>query len=236
LPVVVGLLGAVVTALASLPIPLPWRLGIVATALAAGLTLIYLTREALKKAVKSLLGALIAGMAVGLLTGHFLWHPNNGQTEHKPALRGGSVLTRPLGPPPDSVVTVLMNEDVVAATTKNLAIVLQIYAPDAFVKDAACQSPGQSTTWRGLGPIKARYRALPGFASLGHEFAQVRFTPDTSRAATATATAQTVGFIKPSATSPTGQYIHGDEVWTFARTGGRWLITSFTYNVCYPAS
>lgn len=144
--------------------------------------------------------------------------------------------TRSPGPPSPSAVTMLMNEDAEAAMTRKLAIVNRIYAPDAFVKDAACQSPGQSTTWRRLPQIRARYRALPEFSSLQHEFAQVRFIPDTARATRATATAQTVGHVKPSATSPSGNYIHGDEKWTFARVGGQWLITSFTYNVCYPTS
>lgn len=41
--------------------------------------------------------------------------------------------------------------------------------------------------------------------------------------------------IAPAGSSPKSQYIHGNEVWTFALLDGKWVITSFTYNVCYRA-
>lgn len=97
-------------------------------------------------------------------------------------------------------------------------------------------SPGNSQTWRGLGQIRARYHALARFTWLRHFDAEVEWMPDNSRATRAIVRAQTAGVIAPSAGSPKAQYIHGDEVWAFARLGGKWLITSFTYNVCYGRS
>jgi hypothetical protein len=133
--------------------------------------------------------------------------------------------------PSTGTETVLMDKEAAASMTRDIATVSRIYAPNAYVIDAACRSPGSSVTWAGLDAITARYRALPRFASLRHVHAEVRWEPDNSRAAKAIVTAQTVGEMESSAGSL--QYIHGNEVWTFARLGGTWVITSFTYNVCY---
>lgn len=174
-------------------------------------------------AAASIVAAVVIALTIGLL----------GTPAQRPTR---SPTASPSHPPPPSVVTVLMTEEGAATTTRNLAIVGRIYAPGAFVRDAACRSPGHSVTWRGLVQIRARYRALASFAFLRHEFPRVHFIPDNSRAVRATATAQTAGRIRPSRTSPAGRYMRGGEVWTFARISGRWLVTSFTYDVCNPAS
>lgn len=151
--------------------------------------------------------------------------------------RSGIVMVsvkQPAGPPPSpSAVTSLMSKEATDAETHNTAAALSLYASTAFVKDAACLTHGSSTTWRGLKAIKARYKGLPAFSALQHKFPQVQFMPPDSLARTARATAQTVGILAPSATSPLPQYVRGNELWTFALINGKWLITSFTYNVCY---
>jgi len=135
-------------------------------------------------------------------------------------------------PPSASVVTVLMAEEAAAAVAHRPADAIRLYVSTAFVRDAACLTLSQSHTWYGRDQILQRYQQLGAFSWLKHLNAEVSFTPDNAQATSATATAQTAGFIEPSPTSPTGQYIHGNEVWTFIRVNGKWLISSFIYNVC----
>lgn len=80
--------------------------------------------------------------------------------------------------------------------------------------------------------ILQRYQQLEAFSWLRHSDAEVSFTPDNAYATSATATAQTAGFIKPSPTLPAGMEIHGNERWTFIQVNGKWLISSYIYNVC----
>jgi hypothetical protein len=139
-------------------------------------------------------------------------------------------------PPGTATVTELMDAEAAAATTHDLAQVSRIYARDASVTDAGCQTPGAAQTWKGLAAIDARYTALPSFSSLLHVGAQVRWVPDDWRAGRADVMAQTIGVITPPASSQKPQSIVGNEQWIFARENGRWVITSFTYNLCISAS
>ena len=109
---------------------------------------------------------------------------------------------------------------------------IRLYVSTAFVRDDACGKPNQSTTWYGRAQILQRYQQLGAFSWLQHQNAEVSFTPDTAQANSATARAQTAGFLEPSATLPAGLKIHGNEVWNFIRVNGTWLISSFIYNVC----
>jgi hypothetical protein len=139
-------------------------------------------------------------------------------------------------PPGIGTLTSLMDQDVAAAKAHGLAVLGRIYAPDAVVTDAACQTPKSAHTWTGLAEITARYRGLPRFLSLHHTNPRVLWQPDNSRAVTADVTADTSGVIKPSAGSQKRQFIAGHELWTFALSHGTWLITSFTYNLCLPGA
>jgi len=125
-----------------------------------------------------------------------------------------------------------MAEEAAASLAHRPADAIRLYVSTAFVRDDACLTHSQSQTWSGRNQILERYQHLPGFSSLEHLNAEVTFTPDNAQATSATATAQTAGFIEPSSTSPAGQAIHGNEVWTFIRVKGKWLIDSFIYNVC----
>ena len=74
---------------------------------------------------------------------------------------------------------------------------------------------------------------MPRLADLHHVNVQVTWIPNDSSASQATATADTVGAVDLASGRVTP--IHGHEQWTFARTGGAWRITSFTYNLCSPS-
>jgi len=136
----------------------------------------------------------------------------------------------PTGPPPTSVVTVLMADEATASLKHRPADAVRLYVSTAFVRDDACGKPNQSTTWYGQHRILQRYQQLGAFSWLQHQNAEVSFTPDNAQAASATATAETAGFLEPSATLPAGLDLHGNEVWTFIRVNGKWLIRSFIYN------
>jgi len=136
----------------------------------------------------------------------------------------------PTGPPSASVVTVLMTEEAAASLEHRPADAVRLYVPTAFVRDDACGKPNQSTTWYGQAQILQRYQQLGAFKWLQHQNAEVSFTPDNAQAASATATAQTAGFLEPSSTLPAGLELHGNERWTFIRVNGKWLISSFIYN------
>lgn len=137
---------------------------------------------------------------------------------------------RPAPPPSDSFIILLIRAEATAAQAHDISIVREIYASSAFVRDAGCRAPAR--TWRGLAQIVMRYQNLGVFSSLRHDHIQVRFIPDTARAPRAAATAETAGSINPSATNPRGQPLRGHETWTFALENGRWLITSFTFDMC----
>lgn len=170
--------------------------------------------------------AMIAGIAA-VATAVFLVLPHPGPAG--PAAHAPTQ-AHPAPPPSDSFIVVLMLAEAGAAQAHDISTVREIYAPSAFVRDAGCRAPAR--TWRGLAQIVMRYQNLGVFSSLSHDHIQVRFIPDTARASRAAATAETVGSINPSATNPRGQPLHGHETWTFALENGRWVITSFTFDMC----
>jgi hypothetical protein len=137
------------------------------------------------------------------------------------------------GHPPDTLVTNLMAQDVFAAKSQDVGPLPLIYAYNAVVVDAGCQSPSPSYIWSGLPKITDRYNSLPKFISLAHVNVHVTWIPDDSSATQATATADTGGIalINDSQLS-----LRGHELWTFAKIDGQWRITGFTYNLCLPSS
>jgi TIR domain len=132
-------------------------------------------------------------------------------------------------PPDDTLVTNLMDQDVIAAKTHSVAFLPQIYAYDAVVVDAGCQSSSPSSTWSGLPAITTRYEGLPTFILLAHVKVQVTWIPDNSSATQATATSDTSGIAVVNGSQLS---LRGHELWTFAKSDGQWRITSFTYNLC----
>lgn len=133
------------------------------------------------------------------------------------------------GPPPDTVVTNLMNQEVLAAETHDVGPLPLIYAYNAVVVDAGCQSPSPAAIWSGLPQITDRYSHLPQFLSLAHVNVHITWIPDDSSATRATATADTNGIALINGSKLS---LRGHEQWTFAMIDGQWRITLYTYNLC----
>lgn len=99
---------------------------------------------------------------------------------------------------------------------------MEIWAEDGVVKDAR-HTPDDGSddlTWRGRDAIRQRYVTLvfPGNPSTaGATDVQLTIEGDTAEAL--------------STTRIGAEVAPGGDRWTFARRGGRWLITSLTYNL-----
>jgi hypothetical protein len=165
----------------------------------------------LRKVIRGVAGAGLGGLIVGSLLTFLLL----------------SILSP--GHLNDSIVTNLMDQDVNAAKSHDVGSLPQIYAYNAVVVDAGCQSSSPSSVWSGLPQITARYEGLPPFTLLAHVNVHVSWIPDNSSATQATATADTSGIALVNGSSIS---LRGHELWTFAKIDGQWRITSFTYNLC----
>ncbi len=201
------------------------------------------TRKRKRRKLKGPLAIVIAAVIglIGVLVPHPWSTPGSAQTPTPTPTKSATPTTHPTptpthsarpptGPPPASVVTVLMAEEATASLEHRPADAIRLYVSTAFVRDDACGKPDQSTTWSGQHQILQRYQQLGAFSWLRHQNAEVSFTPANAQAASATATAQTAGFLKPSPTLPAGLELHGNERWTFIQVNGKWLISSFVYN------
>lgn len=132
----------------------------------------------------------------------------------------------------DMAVTVMA-----AAVTRDINLVDRIYAGDATVTDARCQSPGTKRIWTNLDQIESRYRKLPKFKLIQHVNPVIRVTPDNSRATKAAATAETVAETNPHNPGRRPVITFADEQWTFERRPDRtWVITSYTFDICLAQS
>jgi hypothetical protein len=138
-----------------------------------------------------------------------------------------------VGQVPAAAVMGLISQEAAAARSHDLGLVERIYMPDAVVTDAGCQSSAPPVSWIGLVQIEDRYRALPAFASLQHVDVELSWDSQNRWASRASATADTIAVLEPAA-GQKPQVVVGREGWEFAKTGGQWVITSFTYNLCLP--
>lgn len=220
-PLIVGVLG-VIAAIFALP---PFRLVLLSVVVAAALPAAVLALPAVRGwkrwDVAIIVALALASETVGVLvilpvSGHrYLRHE----------------------PPPAGAITALMAQEAEAGVTRDISLVDRIYAGDATVTDAKCQSPGAERIWANLNQIETRYRKLPKFLLIQHVDPVIRFTPDNSRATEASATAETVAETNPRNPAHRPVFTFADERWTFERRGeGTWVITSFTFDICLAQS
>ena len=101
-----------------------------------------------------------------------------------------------------------------------LAALLAMYR--SFGEPPGIVTVTASQTRKGFAEICARYRAKPGFLWIQHLHVQVSWDPPMIPRA----------LDQPRETQP----VVGYELRTFALMNGHWRVTSFTYNLCRPAS
>jgi ketosteroid isomerase-like protein len=147
-----------------------------------------------------------------------------GPTPSMPILLARSPTSSPTAMPASDreSILALMDAEARAALHDDAAPLLEIWAQDGTIRDAnhTPQDPADDHTWRGRDAILSRYLTIVfplHLTQLNRADVQLTITGDT-----ATATASTV---IEGEVSPEG------EVWTFVRTGGRWLIQSITFNL-----
>ncbi len=152
---------------------------------------------------QTVLGAVLGAVATLLVTGYFGPHPPD------PAPLTGLVqseaqlvLAEPRGP---------READYGA-----------LFTEDCWIVDVAAQK-----FWRGRAQVLDRFRSLERFDTLQHVVAEDPVFDSESTAMVRTTSR--VSLIEP-ATGMERSY-SGKELWTFQKSGGRWRISSFQYNV-----
>jgi hypothetical protein len=133
------------------------------------------------------------------------------------------------GPPSDTIVTNLMEQDIRMAKTGDLSSIQSVYAYNAVVVDSGCKTASQPTIWAGIQNIMNRYEMLPQIVTLDHSNIHINWIPDDSSATMAVATASTTGTAKLNGSSFD---LNGNEVWEVSNINGQWLVTSFTFDLC----
>jgi hypothetical protein len=98
---------------------------------------------------------------------------------------------------------------------------------DLFTSDALVEDVRQHERWDGRERIRDRFRNLPHFKMLHHDLARGPRLTTRESAAAWTTTMLDLATTKPNETS----FNQGNEFWTFARTDGKWRISSFRYNI-----
>ena len=145
-----------------------------------------------------------------------------------PTVPGGVPSPRPRGtdtPTPASdeeAIMQLLNAESEGVVSQDIDRLMEIWAEDGVVTDAnhTPDNPADDRVWRGIAVIRERYvnEIFPSApSSVTHPDVELTIEGDT---AIATSTS-TIGIDH----APSG------DRWTFAKSNGRWLITSLTFNL-----
>jgi ketosteroid isomerase-like protein len=145
-----------------------------------------------------------------------------------PTVPSGMPSPRPRGtdtPTPASdeeAVMQLLNAEADAVVSQDIDRLMEIWDQDGVITDAnhTPNNPSDDRVWSGIAAIRERYvnEVFPSApSSATHPDAEVNIEGDTATALTTT----TIGI----------DHAPGGDRWTFARTNGRWLITSLTFNL-----
>lgn len=145
-----------------------------------------------------------------------------------PTLPSGMPSPRPRGtdtPTPASdeeAVMQLLDAEAEAVVSQDIERLMEIWRQDGVVADAnhTPDNPSDDRVWSGIAAIRERYvnEIFPSApSSATHPDAEVIVEGNTATALTTT----TIGL----------DHAPGGDKWTLAKTDGRWMITSLTFNL-----
>ena len=145
-----------------------------------------------------------------------------------PTVPGGIPSPRPRGtdtPTPASdeeAVFQLLNAEAEGVVSQDIDRLMEIWAEDGVVTDAnhTPDNPADDRVWSGIAAIRERYvnEIFPSApSSVAHPDAEVAIEGNRATAVSTT----TIGI----------DHAPGGDLWTFAKSDGRWLIVSLTFNL-----
>jgi len=105
--------------------------------------------------------------------------------------------------------------------------VVSLFDENAYVRDAAGGDTGQEIVWKGREEIANRYRNLPQFNDLKHDAIEITISSDKEYAR---AVADTIGEYVIDGKNVRISSNRGEK-WVLEKVGGKWMVTSFTYNL-----
>jgi len=122
----------------------------------------------------------------------------------------------------EEAVMQLLNAEAEGVVSQDIDRLMEIWHQDGVVTDAnhTPDNPSDDRVWSGIAAIRERYvnEIFPSAPSaVTHPDAEVTVEGDTATALSTT----TIGI----------DHAPGGDRWTFAKTNGRWLITSLTFNL-----
>ena len=145
-----------------------------------------------------------------------------------PTLPSGIPSPRPRGtdtPTPandEEAVAQLLNAEADGVVSQDIDRLMEIWHQDGVVTDAnhTPENPSDDRVWCGIAAIRERYvnEIFPSApSSVTHPDVEMTIEGNTASALTTS----TIGI----------DHAPGGDRWTFAKTDGRWLITSLTFNL-----
>ncbi len=122
----------------------------------------------------------------------------------------------------EEAIRQLLDAEAEAVVAQDIDRLQEIWAEDAQIVDAnhTPDQPDDDARWEGWDAIRERYVVVvfPGNPQMvAHPIVEMKITGDTAVVTTTTQIGAETA-------------VAGDR-WTFARRGGRWVITSLTYNL-----
>jgi ketosteroid isomerase-like protein len=122
----------------------------------------------------------------------------------------------------EEAIMQLLNAEAEGVVSQDIDRLMEIWHQDGVVTDAnhTPDNPSDDRVWEGIAAIRERYvnEIFPSApSSVTHPDAQITIEGNTATAVTTS----TIGI----------DHAPGGDQWTFAKTDGRWLITSLTFNL-----
>ena len=128
---------------------------------------------------------------------------------------------------PAGAITGVIHDEASDVVNHNIGSAIALYTNDAIITDLAGGDQANATTWRNIEGITERYRSLPDFDQLSHDYITISVSPDGK---SATATSGTSGIMIQNGVKTNIATFQG-EAWSLVLTNDGWKIKSFTYNI-----